>query len=67
MPNRHTQKPGRGAGVLRISSDRDDRRFFFLGGGGVETSDSRILGGRKICKYFLGWLDLSKDFFGYSE
>ena len=40
-------------GLLRISSDRDDRRIFL---------------GRKTWQaFFLGWLDLSRDFFGYSK
>ena len=31
--------------------------FFFFGGGGVG----------KFGKYLFGWVDLSKDFFGYSK
>ena len=41
-----------GGYVLRISSDRDDRRF---------------LGGLKNGKYFVWYLDLSREFFGYSK
>ena len=48
------QVPG-GGGVLRISSDGDNRRI--LGGGwGLKFS---IFG-----KYSFGWLDLSRDFLG---
>ena len=54
--------------VLQISSDRDGQRN--LGGGGrVETFNSRTFWGRKIQQVFF-WvarLDLSRDFFGYSE
>ena len=46
---------GKGAaqGVLQISSDGDDRRIF--------------LGRKTWPAFFLGCLDLSRDFFGYSK
>ena len=39
-------------GVLWISGVGDDRRIFL---------------GRKMWEFFGGWLDLSRDFFGYSK
>ena len=51
---------GGGGGVLRISSCRDDGRIFFR----FEIFDFGIFLGRKILSgYFLGLLDLSRDFF----
>ena len=44
-----------GGGVLRISSDGDNRRIFF--GGGVEIFHSGMFLGRKIWQvFFLGGL-----------
>ena len=54
--------PGGGWG-LRISSDRDDRRIFL----GVKFSIPGFFWVGKFGKYFFGWLDLSRDFFGYSK
>ena len=58
--------PPRGGGGLRISSDGDDRRIFW----GFEIFDSEIFLGRRIWQVFLCvcvWLDLIRDFFGYSK
>ena len=44
---------GAAQGVLQISSDGDDRRIF--------------LGRKTWPAFFLGCLDLSRDFFGYSK
>ena len=52
------QVPGGGGGVLRISSDGDNRRIF-LGGG---FPGCFWVG--KFGKYFFGWLDLCRDFLG---
>ena len=49
-------------GVLWISSDRDDRGIFW-----VETFNSGNFWVGKFGKYFFGWLDLSRDCFGYSR
>ena len=54
---------GSPAGVLRISSDGDDRRIFW----GLKLSIPGIFWVGKFGKYFFGWLDLSRDFFGYSK
>ena len=48
-------------GVLRISSDRDDRRIFL----GLKVSIPGLFWVGKFGKYFFGWLDLSMDFFWY--
>ena len=61
MPNIHTQKPGRGAGVLLISSDRDDQRIFW-GGGEVKLLIPGFLGVRKFGKYFF-WVGKFKKGF----
>ena len=53
-----------GAGILRISSDGDDRRIFW---GLKFLIPSFFWGGRELGKYFCVWLDLSRDFFGYSK
>ena len=50
-------------GVLRISSDGDDRRIFL----GLKSSIPGFFGLGKFGKYFFRWLDLSRDYFGYSE
>ena len=49
-------------GLLQISSDRDDRRFF-----GCEILNFGIFLGWKILISIFGKLDLSKDFFWYSK
>ena len=50
-------------GVLRISSDGDDRRIIL----GLKFSIPGFFG-RKIWQvYFFGWLDLRSDLFGYSK
>ena len=55
---------GSGGGAdLWISSDRDDRRIFL----GLKFSIPGFYWFGKFGKYFLGWLDLSRDFFGYSK
>ena len=47
-------------GVIRISSDRDDRRIF----GVFDIFEFGVfLGVENFGKYFLGLLDLSGDFF----
>lgn len=47
------------AGVLWISSDEDDRSYFW----GFEIFDPRILLVGKFVKFFWGWLGLStRDF-----
>jgi len=50
-------------GVLRISSDGDDRRIFL----GLKFSIPGFFWVGKFGKYFFGWLDLSRDCFGYSK
>ena len=57
----HWQAGPRG-GVLRISSDGDNRRIFF--GGGLKFSIPGCFWVGKFGKYFFGWLDLSRDFLG---
>ena len=54
---------GVGGGVLRISSDGDDRRIV----GGFEIFIPGFFGIGKFGKYFFRWLDLSRDYSGYSE
>ena len=50
-------------GVLRISSDGDERRIIL----GLKFSIPGFFG-RKIWQvYFFGWLDLRSDLFGYSK
>ena len=34
---------------------------------GIEIFDSEIFLGEKIWQVFFGWLDLSRDFWGYSK
>ena len=58
-----SQEGGGGRDVLQISSDRDDRRIFL----GLKFSIPGFFGIGKFGKYFFGWLDLSRDFFGYSK
>ena len=41
---------GGGGGVLWISSNGDERRFFW----GLKSSILGFLGGREICKVFFG-------------
>ena len=55
------QVPG---GVLRISSDGDNRRILFFWGGGLKFSIPGCFWAGKFSKYFFGWLDLSRDFLG---
>ena len=50
-------------GVLWISSDGDDRRIFL----GLKFSIPGFFGVGKFGNYFIRWLDLSGDFFGYSK
>ena len=50
-------------GVLQISSDGDDRRIFL----GLKFSFPGFFWVGKFGKYIFGWLDLSRDFFGYSK
>ena len=52
-----------GGGVLRISSDGDDRRIFW----GLKFSIPGSFWVGKFGKYFFGWLILSRDFCGYSK
>ena len=59
----HWQTGPRGGGVLRISSDGDNRRIFFLGGG-LKIFIPECFRVGKFGKYFFGWLDLSRDFLG---
>ena len=47
-------------GELRISSDGDDRRIFW----GLKFSIPGLFWEGKFGKYFFGWLDLSRDFWG---
>ena len=54
---------GGGGGVLRISSDGDDRRIFL----GLKFSIPGFFWVGKFGKYFFGWLDLSRDSLGYSK
>ena len=49
-------------GVLRISSDRDDKTIFSA----LKFSILEIWGG-KFGKYFLGWLDLSIIFLLFNQ
>ena len=66
MSTRSTpQRRGRrgGGGDLCISSDRDDRRIFL----GLKFSIPGLFWVGKFGNYFLGQLDLSRDFFGYSK
>ena len=58
--NYMSREPG---GVLRISSDRDDRRIFL----GFKFSISRFFGTGNIWQVFLGQLDLCRDILGYSK
>ena len=53
--------PQGGGGVLQIPRVRDDQRIF------LGLKFFIFLGVGKFGKYFLGWLDLSRDFFGYSK
>ena len=53
----------RRSGDLWISSDRDAQRIFL----GLKFSILGFFWVGKFGKYFLGWLDLSRDFFGYSK
>ena len=46
--------------MLRISSDGDDRRIFW----GLKFSFPGFFWVGKFGKYFFGWLDLIKDFWG---
>ena len=46
-------------GVLWITSDRDDRKIFL----GLKFSNFRIFWVGKFGKNFIGWLDVSRDFF----
>ena len=55
--------PGGGGGILRISSDGDDRRTFL----GLKFLIPGFFRVGKFGKYSFGWLDLSRDFFGYSK
>ena len=50
-------------GVLRISSDGDDRRIFL----GLKFLIPGFFWAGKFGKYFFGWLDLSRDFFWVLE
>ena len=54
--------PGRG-GVLRISSDGDDRRISW----GLRFFIPGLFWAGKFGKYFFGSLDLNRDFLGYSK
>ena len=56
---------GGGGGVLRILSDGDDRRNLV----GFEIFDSGIFLCPRIWQVFFVcvWLDLSRDFYGYSK
>ena len=55
------ESPGGEGGVLRISSDGDDRRIFFF-----EIFDSGIFLGTKISQVFVwGSLIFRRDFWGY--
>ena len=64
MINDYSQNLNRGGGgVLRISSDGDDRRIFLC----LKSSIEGFLGVEKFGKYIFRWLDLSRDYFGYSE
>ena len=47
-------------GVLQISTDGDDRRIFL----GLKLSILGFFWVGKFGNFFLGWLDLSRDFFG---
>ena len=58
-----TVGPRGGGGVLWISSDGDDRRSFW----GLKFSIPAFVWVGKFGKYFFGWLDLSRDSFGYSK
>ena len=49
---------GRGGGI-QISSDKDDQRIFW----GLKFLISGFFGVVKYGEYFLGWLELSRDFF----
>ena len=44
-----------------ISSDGDERRIF----GGLKFSIPGFFWVGKFGKYFFGWLDLRRDFWGY--
>ena len=48
-------------GALWISSDGDDQMIFWR----FEIFYSGIFGGWKIWQVFFGWLDLSRNFWGY--
>ena len=50
-------------GVIQISSDRDDRRIFL----GLKFLILGFFWEGKFGKNILGWLDLSRDFWGYSK
>ena len=56
-----------GEGVLGISSDGDDRRIFFWGGGGLKFSIPEHFWVTKFGKYFFGWLELTKVFWGINS
>ena len=47
----------------QISSERDDRRIFL----GLKSSIPGFFVVGRFGKYSFGWLDLRRDFFGYSE
>jgi len=49
--------------VLRISSDGDDRRILLA----LKSAILGFSGVGKFGKYCIGWLDLNRDFFGYSK
>ena len=53
----------RAQGVLRISRDGHDRRIFL----GLKFSIPGFFWVGKFGNYFLGWVDLSRDFSGYSK
>jgi len=53
----HTQ------GELQISSDGDDPRIFWVGN--FQFRDFLVQ--KNLASIFFGWLDLSRDFLGYSK
>ena len=55
--------PGGGGGVLRISSDGDDRRIFW----GLKFLIPGFFWAEKFGKHFFWSLDLTRDFLGYSK
>ena len=50
-------------GVIWFSSDGDDRRIFL----DLKFSVLGFFWVGEFGKYFFGWLDLRRDFFGYSK